>query len=771
MAGVPTWSAPRNGLIGDAGAVNHAAQIDQLLGVHGITPIYQGNAIATAGGGFSIGLSDPATYWRTVLGTADLDQAFTLSGTAVGRVEIPILPVGAGADLVVSLCPDASGSPGTPIVSARIPANWITSFAQVAGAAGPSNAVQLVSTQGPLALPQFNALMATAVNSAPWATPASSGMGAASNPISTYAGNYFIQLGGFASGTSAPYVANVFTVAWQGAGVLASAVPQPSLPVATASGCAAATANTMVYAGGIAGSPGVPTAAVYTAGWNSTTGAISGWSQQTSLPQALNGAFAATWNSTVYVVGGVNATPTILNTIYWANINNGQLQSWNTTTMPLALTSPHVAVIGNFLVVAGGYLTTSPATMTNAVNYAAINADGSLGPWRAGPPLPQAVGNVGNDLVATTNGIMITGGALGPGYSTNIQTLTFGPSGPGEWQTIGYGFTSDTAIFSVGAGQWREFSINTSTTSYTYSDTYTTPRISVPLPATGLTNGATYHIVMQQYGGDLNNYLRGSLEGNGPLPGGITYRTRPRGSSTWTAGPSGWAVPISVFDQTASSQPWHMWEDGGARISTLAWNTSPDNTPLGIAEAVTQAGPVLNANPTFGFGTAPWAATGGTLTQTSAQIHGQQPFSGLLTPSGVAATSSIESEQIPVMQGHNYTITAWLYSPIGYANCALNINWYNSSAVLVSTTTGTVTALAANTWTQLATTSVGGIPTTAAYGTIVAAETGTPPATALLYVSAATMQDTQGPMLSSVTQINYAGAGLYQPAIGTTQLA
>jgi hypothetical protein len=114
--------------------------------------------------------------------------------------------------------------------------------------------------------------------------------------------------------------------------------------------------------------------------------------------------------------------------------------------------------------------------------------------------------------------------------------------------------------------------------------------------------------------------------------------------------------------------------------------------------------------------------------------------------------------------------TAWLYSSTGYSSCAVNINWHDSSGAFLSRVTGTVTSVAAATWTQLSTTSAGGIPAGAAFASIVVVESGTPPASAVLYIYA-TIQDTSGPMLASVTQINYAGTGPYQPPVGITQLA
>lgn len=768
MAGVPNSLAARGGVLGDTGAADQSAQINQFLGAHGVTAIYQGNPVLTPTTGRGNGAQDSAGYWTNRLDAYDFDQPFTAASNSIGRVEIPLLPVGTGADLAVTLAQDSSGGPGAPIASVRIPATWITSFASVAGAAGPDTAVQLVATGNPLAVPAFNSLMFGLGFSAPWASPASSGMGTASNPSSTTSGNYFIQIGGWQSGTSGPVVANVFTINWSGGTTLQPATPQPSLPQALSQAAVAATADTLIAAGGNNASGVV--SSVYTAGWNPITGTVSSWSQQASLPQGLQAAWAASWGQTVYVVGGQNSGGTPLNTVYWATVTNGQLQNWNTATMPVAVNGPMVAVVGNYLIVAGGF-TTYPTVTSAAVNYAPINPDGSLGAWRTAPSLPTAVGQVGNDIVATSTGIVIIGGYTGSGYSTAIQSLAFGPAGPGEWQTLGHGSTADSGIFPVGAGQSRVFSFNANPLVYFYADAFTTPRISVPLPGFGvMTIGNTYHIVMQQIGGDLNNYLRTPVQTSGVFPGSPTYLARPRGTSTWAAQTSGSAIPISIYDQTAVGPPWHLSADNGARISTLVYNTTPDASLIGVAEATAQPAPVLNQTPVFTAGLGGWTGTGGSLTQSATFTNGGLPFSAKLTPTGSAATSSLESEQNTIIQGHAYTVTAWLYSPTGYSQVALSINWYNASHTFISSTSGGTTALAAGTWTKFATSSSTIIPATAAYATIAIAESGTPPATAVLYVATATLQDASGPMLASVTQINYASTAPGPPT-GVTVLA
>lgn len=744
---MPTWSAARSGLLGDPGAVDATAEINQFLGAHSATVLYQGAAVLTPAGTGTI----PSTV---NLGVNDYDQPFTMSGTSVGRVTIPVAASGNGADLVVSLCPDSSGSPGAPIVSTRVAAAWIVALAAVG---------TLAAGSAPLATATSNSVTIGAGINVTYAAPAVSVSGGGVNAGTTTAGNNLLLVGGLNAASQA--VPNVFSITYAGGTTLAPAVPQPSLPQALYVPGVAATPDTLVSAGGIIpGSTSTDVSSVFTASLNPTTGTVGAWSAQTPLPQGLSQFGIASSGQNIYIVGGYNGTAP-QSTVYWTTVQNGQITGWNTgPSLPAPNSGVSAAVVNGYLVLTDA--TNSP----KLVRYAKINVDGSLGGWMVGPTVPHLVVNA----IAAVPGV---GLVLVDGYSPGInvtETFAFGPSGPGTtWQVQRNAIPNtqspyQVAVFPTGNGTWQIFSLLGNNTYFTQQLSLA-PTISVPLPATGLTNGATYHVTMSQQGGDLNNHLVTGQDSN-VYTGNPTalYRAR-SGGSGWTATTAGNAIPIQFYDQTVSGTwPLHTWEDGGAKHMTIVRNSTPDSTPLGVLEATTQPAPVLNMNPTFTSGTAPWVATGGTIAQSSAQTHGNLPFSGLLTPSGSAATAQIESEKVTVFQGHSYVASTWLYSPTGYANCAVNIDWYNAAGTLLSTTSGAVTALAAATWTALTTT--GTVPASAATATIVVAETGTPPATALLYGYAA-LQDTSGPMLPSIAQINYTGTGLGQLAVGVTQLA
>lgn len=768
VATTPSWAAGRNGLPGDFGAVEGSAQINQLLGTHPASEIYQGTTVVSPNG-------TGASYWPLNLGVSDYDQPFTMSGTVIGRVTVPVLPVGSGADLKVSLCPDSSGSPGAPITSTRIPASWISQLSALSGTVTSSGSPFLGLTGNPLAVPQFNALQGGVwTTNSTWAYPSVSGTSTLFPATWATYGNWLVSLAG--EDASHNLVAYVYAFQYQGGTTLGLGVPQPSLPQIQTNCAAVLTADTAVCLGGSTGSSAA-IANVYTASFNPSTGVIGAWSQQASLPQGVVSAetSATAWNDTVYLCGGTNAALTTLNTVYWTTIQNGQITAWHTTTMPAALLGVSANVIGNLLTLTGGQ--TSGGVIVTSTYYAPINSDGSLGSWQTGPssPIPTEGGNVN-----IASGIVIDGGwNNGTGLQTpDVQTLTFGATGPASWQRQTAPVTpsidtSITAVFATGApGQYQNFILSPS--SYVTQTLTVIPTLSVPLPATGLSNGATYHILLQQRGGDagLSSYLLSGTD-TSALSANALKRTRGTGGS-WSTYTSGQAIPVTVYNNTASGPVWHTWEDTGARTSTLIYDTTPDARLIGICESTYQPGAPLNAQPTFLNGTGYWNAIGGALTQSTAQIQGGIPTSGLLTPAGSPATQAyIECEQEPVFTGDKYTAQTWVYSPPGYGSVAVGINWYTSAGAYISTSLGTLTSVAAATWTSL-TLSGSTAPATAAKGTVLVVEQSTPPVTATLYISTATLSAADGQRVAGVRQITYSGTwpgtGTWPPT-GAIQLA
>lgn len=747
----PSWSAARSGLLGDTGAVNASAGINQFFGTHPMNVLYQGASILTPNG-------SGGTAWGNQLSTQDISQPFTMSGTVIGRVVVPVLPVGNGADLAVSLCANNAGVPSTVLQMTVIPKEWISQLAGVSGIAGPSSQSPVVQFTGnTLAVPQFNNFHITQPTTTNWPFPSAAAGVTLTTGSQAFTGNYFISVGGVSAGPTT-YYSNVYTIECDSLGNMAQAIPQPSLPSVNAGDCCVTVVTdpssgtqTVVVAGGATNTgTGAGTSTVFAGQFNSATGNIASWSTQTSLPQGLLSASAASWNGYVYVVGGTNAGQTAdLQTVYYAQVSNGQITAWSSgTPIPAPNDSFYLAAINGFLVLFGGE-SFNGATTYNQCYYAAINGDGSIGTWQTGPSMPAAI-----TQFATS---MPTLGSYGVLAVTNTEMfmLGFGSTGPDiSWQEMGLSSTwfSVAAVPGLQDGDWIHYGVN-ATNYITHTVSYT-PRISIPLPTTGLTNGTTYHVVLQQIGSDINNYLRLHDDLN-VFSGNPTLLTRPKGSTTWTAGTSGHAVPIQIYDQTVSGQPWHIWSDGGERVGTFIYSTTPDQRMIGLLDATQQPGPVLNQNPTFTNGTAPWGANNGTLVQSNSFTHSGLPFSGKFTPTGGFTQAYIESELITIALQQSYVATCWFYSSTGYSNCNIQINWYGSTgfAGYISSAVGATTSVAAGTWTQLTVT--GTAPTNAVFGTVGVYEHGTPPNTAIFYASAVTLQNTIGTFVTSVIQFNW----------------
>jgi len=593
----PAWLAARNGLVGDTSAVDKSSQINQLLGTHAITPICAGKQVVTPAG-LGAGSDDPLNFWVFHFDQFDYDQPFTMSGTNIGRVSIPVLPVGEGADLKVSLCADSSGTPGTVLATSYIPKQWINAFAAYSALGSPSSIAVIVEPTGsPLALPQYNQLQCGAWQETDWTSPAVGSSGGALDSTGMVSGNYFVTVGGYLPPAGTAPVNSVFTVPYPGSGYqLGNTLPQPVLPVATGSAMATTTTDTIVVAGGFVGPTGnTLTSTVFVAPWDSINGVVGAWSQQASLPSVLYGSGMASFGENVYVVAGSTDGTTATSQVLWATITNGQLTAWNhAPALPVALWIPTAVVVGNWLLVYGGQTLPSGSGIINSLlYYARINADGSVGAWQsASNPMPTPI--TGFNTFYNEVGVMQVGGATNAATTTftnAVQGFTIDDNGPSvnvmaPWQTqvtpVG-NTTSGTISFDIANGQWQLFYIFGD--SYWSTPVYAMPYMSVPLVASGLTNGATYHILMQQVGGTANDHLRTTVDLN-CLPGDPTALFRGRGLSSWNTYFSGFAVPISVCDQTIGGPILHTWEDNGARISTYVHASTPDQRMIGVADMV-----------------------------------------------------------------------------------------------------------------------------------------------------------------------------------------
>lgn len=774
----PPRSAAQNGLPGNLNATDSASQVNQFLGTPVVTELYPGTAVQVPSGGTQF-------QWIAPGNTSDFDQLFVLSGTTVSRVTLPIQPTGNGADLLVSLWPDnGSGSPntsGNPIAATMLPAAYLT---QVCAADGLANA-------GPLATERDNALYIAGgiTTTLKWTAPAGSSNGYFSSSAFTYSGDWSITAGGQDPVSSAS-VALVASFSIGADGTLGLPVPQPALPLVVQDGTLLATTDTLVHCGGksaVVGSGATVVANVWSASWDPNTGVIGTWSAQTALPAALWEASGAVSGNVIYVVGGLSSTNVTQSKVYYAAVINGQVQPWKAAdSLPVAVAVPFVQAVNGWLIVAGG--ASSAGVDTSGTYYARIMADGSLGPWQTGPSIVgtlEANSSGGWNTAATDSAVVILGGLNSsvPIEVDTVQILMVTQNGVADhWveTVLPNPEANAVAVASAGAGVWALLSMNMTTSSYESASLVPVPVVSVPLAATGLTNGAVYHIVVQQNQQATDSDFLSIGIVDAALPDDALISNRHSG--VWSVWGTGYSIPMTVYNNTGGQNAIHLVKDPVSGVNQ-SWDTlfyAGDGTArlIGHTEVTMQPNNPLNSNPTFTTTTAPWTATHGVLTQSNVQTHGGFPFSGLLTPTGGFTQAYIASEEFPVSQGGGpfygtsqwYLADGWFFSPTGWANFSLNINWFTENGTYISTTGGSTVSLAANTWTHVQTYAVA--PATAAFGQVLPTENATPGATNLLYCSdvfVVVSPECVGSFSSAAT-VNYPTSASPWPPVGVTQL-
>lgn len=208
-------------------------------------------------------------------------------------------------------------------------------------------------------------------------------------------------------------IATVLTAAINSDGTLGNWVYSTNLPIAMGWGSAFITKNRMYLCGGVNNS-NAQLSSVYTAPISSD-GTIGDWSLTDPLPLQMAGHNTFVTKKRVYVLGGYSAGGTNICT---AAINSdGTLGAWSiTTSLPAQAGATSVYLTKYRVYVIGGY---NGSAYTNVVYSAPINADGTLGVFVTGSPLPGTLGT--SVVIATKNRIYTLGGQNSAG--SNIATI------------------------------------------------------------------------------------------------------------------------------------------------------------------------------------------------------------------------------------------------------------------------------------------------------------------------------------------------------------
>lgn len=209
---------------------------------------------------------------------------------------------------------------------------------------------------------------------------------------------------------------------------------------------------------------------VYYATPNTSTGNISSWSTASNvLPSDRTQFGAASWNDRLYVVGGLNDSAAVTNTVYISpQLSSGGniTSSWTTesTNVPdVARSGNTVIAYANNLYSLGGYDGTNYLLDSQ---FTQINSDGSIDEWTFTTPLPnatrQAEGFAANGYMYVAGGRSADNTCDSNTYVAPISantTIVSGnnPTGVGEWNETNVRYEGDRYGNAVAYSEGRVY--------------------------------------------------------------------------------------------------------------------------------------------------------------------------------------------------------------------------------------------------------------------------------------------------------------------------
>ncbi|MFB6776486.1 hypothetical protein ACFCX0_03435 [Streptomyces sp. NPDC056352] len=385
----------------------------------------------------------------------------------------------------------------------------------------------------------------------------------------------------------------------------------------------------------------------------------------------------------------------------------------------------HAPPIGHY-----GYYTgaSNPTTMTRT------GADGAMTVYRNVPanvsprwgcaPTNYLTGRVrltssGTELCGTDQSLAPTGWALTNGF-VNVTTSA--------------SVTLDVQAYTGGA--WRSklwnISVAGSASSITSWDGATLLRNDPEMAILRLTKGlnpgrATLDLALRRGSRFVEGYLQ--VGTSGTL---AAYRSTLETNTSAAA--SGYVVATN--DDGDSNR----FAVGSARSFTAHTNggiikTAATALDFWIGVVASQA--PLNNNPDVETDLAGWTGLSCTIarqpTPGSPPVPG--PWSIRVTPDGVATSNSVAlTPRTPVgsvLPGLSYNCSYWVYSPAGWSDFRVSIDWYDASDVSISSSSSTAQVIPAGQWTYVANTATA--PVNASRATVRARQGVTPAASDIWY--------------------------------------
>ena len=736
-------STPQRAALVDGYGGSHTIDLNQMFGTHQVSEIYDTNPILTPSS-FMLSATQPFTgYQHSLLQATTLDTAMVINATELDAVQVPYILYGKGLNYKVALYADSAGNPtGLPLASAFIPKEHLRA-ASVSALSIPSTTPNLERTMWSdwQFIPTPSLINQGSGTSGMWITPNSivttqAQSSASNNPI------WYLARAGTSVGS-----------AWQqGPSVPAPTTGVQTLYIPAPPGTSGN--GWIVAAEGYTSSPPGPTAFNF-APVNSD-GSIGGWQSGVNPPGPNGGGGGSIilgslmyYSGYVYLFGGHDGT-TNQTIIYSCPWNNGQMGAWtNVGSVP----SPSIVRVAQV----NGYVVMMPYSVNGTVVFAGLayiaklTTTGGIGAWTK---LPAALPASVLTTIGVGNGVMFIN------QSTQANALDVTPLGEvSAWSPL----LSSAPSFGPLGGASTDglaFIMGTSSNAFYFSQPYKASVITIPLRATGLTSGNTYHVVWEptERPGARNLAPPNNLNVGTPNPDGIglavgattmaNYSSRVGyyrlSNFDWAGGVLTPAL-VSLFGAGVGARPVCITEDAAVDqtpyYASIVYDTF--GKPVVVNEVTMPRLNLLDANSASFGETVPGSTVQyNSNSNITLALHSQaagiinyqdNPLidqgiqlwpmysdflqAGYVTATTTAAASTFMagffSLPLPVGAGApTFTLSAYVQNNQGSSrNCQAFINYYDASTTLINQIVGPVVSIGSGNWRSISAT---GAPSTAA---------------------------------------------------------
>jgi hypothetical protein len=161
-------------------------------------------------------------------------------------------------------------------------------------------------------------------------------------------------------------------------------------------------------------------------------GRLSSWTNMGAAPARIDFA-AVTDGRFIHMLGGQG--PAVYESgVLVADVAAGSPVFAQTTALPVGRYDLAAARVGGFIVASGGLVESGDAAAGRAVTIAAVGANGSLGPWNAGPALPSPL--FAHASVSITDGVFVVGGFTVNNSTAVLRSNTLADGGLSDWTPV-----------------------------------------------------------------------------------------------------------------------------------------------------------------------------------------------------------------------------------------------------------------------------------------------------------------------------------------------